>query len=213
MKKKYWKLFSMLLLACLLALSANGCSGKEEEPEPEVEEPLYPVSIRGTEIRVGETTVQALLDAGMEVTWSEMTSDMQIEEYVVDPEMELEANSYYSGASIWVTDSTFAHISFVTDEEAVRMGDAVIARLEFGLSFNEEDKEAQSEILFDGIPVTELNREKAGEHFPDFTGDNVQWFSTGLRDYDYSMGFYSTSTELTRLSVERNYDVDWSSGS
>ena len=84
----------------------------EEEPEPEVEEPLYPVSIRGTEIRVGETTVQALLDAGMEVTWSEMTSDMQIEEYVVDPEMELEANSYYSGASIWVTDSTFAHISF-----------------------------------------------------------------------------------------------------
>ena len=96
MKKKYWKLFSMLLLACLLALSVNGCSGKEEEPEPEVEEPLYPVSIRVTEIRVGETTVQALLDAGMEVTWSEMTSDMQIEEYVVDPEMELEANSYYS---------------------------------------------------------------------------------------------------------------------
>lgn len=212
MKRKVWKLFSMLMLAFLLALSASGCSGKEEEPEPEVEEPLYMVSIRGTEIRVGETTVQTLLDAGMEVTWSEMTPDMQIEEYVVDPEMELEANSYYSGGSIWVTESTFAHIAFVTDEEAVKLGDAVIAYLEFGLSFNEEDKAAQSEILFDGTPLTELNRDKAGEQFPDFTGDNVQWFSTGLREYKYSMGFDSTSKELTKLSVGKNYDVDWSSG-
>lgn len=210
MKKQIWKKVSALMLAFVFLLSMTGCSGKSsEEAEPEAEDPKYSVSIRGTEIMVGETTVQTILDAGMDVTWSEMTSDNQIQEYTVDPEMELEANSYYTGASIWVTDSTFAHISFVTEEEAVTLGDAVIARLEFSLSSQEEDKAAQAEIEFDGVPVTELTRKEAGERYPDFTGDNAMWFSTGLKDYSYGLYYDSNSGNMIKFSVERKYDVDW----
>ena len=54
----------MALLLVLCGLGA--CSGGEEEKP---EETLYPITLSGTEIRVGETTVQALLDKGFKVTW------------------------------------------------------------------------------------------------------------------------------------------------
>ena len=105
-----------------------------------------------------------------------MTPDNQINEYEIDPELELEANMYYSGGSVWITDSTFMHISF-----------------------NE-------------VSVAELNREKAGELFPDFTGDENMWFSTAnLREYDYFTA-YDTDGNLMKFLAEKKYDVDWSSG-
>ena len=115
------KLFKQLLVL-LLALSLAGCGEQEsEESIPEVEEPLYPVSINGTEIRVGETTIQALLDAGYEIAWSEMIpgTPPQINEYTLDPETKLERNSYYSGAHVNVGDHISVLISFATDRAAV----------------------------------------------------------------------------------------------
>ena len=162
-----------LILTALVLMTAGCASGEKEEEK--AEEVLYPVSIDGTEIFVGETTVQALLDKGFKVTVSEMTADKQINEYEIDPEEMLEANSYYSGASIWLTDSSFAHVSLATDEENIRMGDAVIAYMEFSLSAT--DRTGLDKIAFNGVPVTELTREKAGEVFPDFTGDQNMLFS------------------------------------
>ena len=91
----------------------TGCG---QSKEPEAEEPsetLYPITINDVEIRVGETTVQALLDQGLNITVSEMGSGgvSDITTYEVDPETDLEPNSYYSGASIWISDTIFAHIS------------------------------------------------------------------------------------------------------
>lgn len=211
MKKHVLKRIICMALMLLLLPVLAGCSGtggtetKEEEPE----EPLYPVSINGTEVLVGETKVQALLDAGFDVTWSEMVQgeSPQIEEHVVEPDMELEANSYYTGASIWVSEHTFAHVSLATDE-AVKLGDAVIARMEFYLSRGDEQSVLEN-IIFNGVPLTEMTREKAGEVFPDFTGDEAMWFSTGLSNYKYFMGFDNNTGELISFSVERKYDVDW----
>lgn len=53
--------------------------------------------------------------------------------------------------------------------------------------------------------------EKAGEMFPDFKGDSAMWFSSGLKNYDYFMGFDSNTGEMRSFSVEREYDVDWNS--
>ena len=108
----------LLCLALLVSMTAfAGCSellGGESSKE---EETLYPVSVNGREIRVGETTMQTLLDAGYEVTVSEWTEDhSDIEEYEVDPEQLLDADSYYSGGSVWLSESSFAHVSFVTNE-------------------------------------------------------------------------------------------------
>lgn len=61
-----------------------------------------------------------------------------------------------------------------------------------------------------GIPLTELSREKAGEVFPDFTGDENMWFSPAfMSNYDYFMGF-ENGGRLTQFSVKKEYDVDWS---
>lgn len=196
-----------LILTALVLMTAGCASGEKEEEK--AEEVLYPVSSDGTEIFVGETTVQALLDKGFKVTVSEMTADKQINEYEIDPEEMLEANSYYSGASIWLTDSSFAHVSLATDEENIRMGDAVIAYMEFSLSAT--DRTGLDKIAFNGVPVTELTREKAGEVFPDFTGDQNMLFSQPtMLEYQYFMGFGADGM-LTQFSVEKDYDVDYSS--
>lgn len=209
---KKWGITGLVLI--FLIAAATGCVGENKSGESveEAEEPIYPVSIDGTEIRIGETTVQALLDKGLKVTVSELTPDNEYYEYEIDPETELEANSYYTGASIWLTDSVFVHISIVTDEEAIRMGDAVIAYLDF--SFAGGEKTDLRKISFNGVPITELTREKAGEMFPDFSGDETMWFSPyTMKDYSYFMGFNSQGDgSLIRFSVEKKYDVDWNSG-
>ncbi len=54
----------------------------------------------------------------------------------------------------------------VTDEvKETRMGDCTIARLEFSLSGTDE-KADLDRIVFDGTPLSELSRAKAGEQFP-----------------------------------------------
>lgn len=209
---KRWCMIGAVLL--IFAVSAAGCGnqgGNQDGSEAgDVSElPLYPVSLNGTEIRVGETTMQTLLDAGFKVTVSEMTEDNQINEYEVDPTMELEPNMYYTGGSIWITEHTFAHISFVTGETAGMLGDATIARLEVNLS-SQDDAANLAKIEFNGTPVTELSREKAGEDYPDFTGDEGMWFSTGANDYKYGLYFERSSGSLTSFSAECEYDVDWS---
>lgn len=187
------------LLALILILPA--CSAGSGESSGESSEKLLPITINGTEIRIGETTVQALLDQGMNVGWV----DENYERVDVDPSMELEPNAYYTGGSINVSENVFAHISFVTEDKAVPLGEAVIARLEFSL-VGEEDKSVLEKIAFDGVPITELTREKAGEMYPDWTGDEVMWLKYGL-EYKYDLNFDMTSGQMTKFSASREYDV------
>ena len=113
MNRKQWKSWMLVSMVLAFAMAMMGCAKSEagEDAAKEAQAVIYPVSIDGSEIIIGETTVQTLLDKGLKVTVSEMTEDKQIIEYEVDPEEELEANSYYSGASVWLTEHSFAHIS------------------------------------------------------------------------------------------------------
>lgn len=211
--KNMWKRRSVAgVMALLLLLTAAGCGGKDKEGEgaDKAESVVYPVSIDGTQIRVGETTVQTLLDMGLRVTVSDKNSSNQINQYEIDPEVKLEANSYYSGGSVWLSDSVYMHISMVTPEEqAVKMGDAIIAYMEFSVVSGEEEE--LSRIEFNGVPVPELTREKAGELFPDFTGDEIMWFSpVTMTDYSYFTA-YDMEGKMVKFSVEKEYDVEWNS--
>jgi len=199
--KKIRPLFCLVLAALMLFLPA--CSQDESEDSPKEEEVLLPISINGKEIRVGETTVQTLLDEGLNVSWV----DDNFERITVDPATQLEANSYYSGGSIQVTDNMSFSISMVTDEEEVSLGQAVIARLELNMAA-EDDESVLKTISFDGVPVTELTREKAGEKYPDWSGDENMWLHYGL-EYKYSLGFNNATGNLHSFTVERTYDVDW----
>ncbi len=191
---------SLLLAALMLFLPA--CS-QEDGQDEKTEEVLLPISINGKEIKVGETTVQTLLDEGLEVSWV----DENYERITVDPATELEANSYYTGGSIKVTDNMSFSISLVTDEEAVSLGEAVIARLELRMAA-ENDKSVLETISFDGVPVTELTLENAMEKYPDWTGNEVMWLHYGL-DYKYDLLFDISTGILNGFNIERTYDVDW----
>lgn len=207
------------VLAALMLLTGCGESGSGESGSEESSEILYPVSINGKEILLGETTVQTLLDEGFSITVSEMSPDKKITQYEIDPNTELEPDSYYSGMSIWITDSVFAHISMVTDsklagfgesgaEKTYRLGDAIIARLEFSLI--SADEATMNNITFNNTPLSELDRDRAGEMFPDFTATDTAMFQYGL-DYEYSLTFSAQDKSMTGLSLSKKYDVDWNS--
>lgn len=189
-------LFTLFLSAC----SQEGSKDGQEEKEGEV---LLPISINGKEIRVGETTLQTLLDEGLDVSWV----DEDYQRITIDPTTELEANSYYTGGSIKVTDNMSFSISLATEEEAVPLGQAVIARLEVNMAA-ENDKSVLEKISFDGVPVTELTQKKAAEKYPDWTGNEVMWLHYGL-EYKYDLVFDMSTGSLTGFTVTRVYDVDW----
>lgn len=200
MNKK--KFLYLTLAALMLSLSAcgGGDGGNDQEDSAEV---LLPVSINGKEIKVGETTLQTLLDEGLEVSWV----DENYDRITIDPDTQLEANSYYTGGSIKVSDALSFSISLATDEEEVPLGQAVIARLEATLA-TETDTGILEQISFDGVPVTELTQEKAAEKYPDWTGNEVMWLHYGL-EYKYDLNFDISTGRLNKFAVERTYDVDW----
>lgn len=202
-RKKVGPLLCLFLAALMLCLTACGKEGGESSPGGSNDDVLLPISLNGKEIRVGETTVQTLLDEGLDVSWV----DENYDRITVDPATQLEADSYYTGGSIKVTDNMHFAISFATDEEEVSLGQAVIARLELTMA-TEDDKSALETICFDGVPVTELTQEKAAEKYPDWTGNEVMWLHYGPT-YKYDLNFDISTGYLNKFAVERTYDVDW----
>lgn len=203
--KKTRFLLCLILAVFMLFLSACGKDDGGSSQGGGNNDVLLPISINGKEIRVGETTVQTLLDEGLDVSWV----DEDYNRITVDPATKLEENSYYTGGSIKVSDNMSFMISFTTDEEEVSLGQAVIARLELTIAA-EDDKSVLETITFDGVPVTELTQEKAAEKYPDWTGNEVMWLYYGL-EYKYDLNFDISTGYLNKFAVERTYDVDWNS--
>lgn len=189
--------FLFLMTVLLLA----GCSSKEKEPETDPADKVYPVTIHGTEIIVGETSVSALLDAGFNITVSEMDNQKNITVYEIDPTQELEANSYYSGGTLRQGDTIYGKVSLVT-EEAVPMGQAVIARLEMdGYDYD------KSTVTLAGVPLDQMTGEKAKEVIADLGGDENMMFHSGDQ-YETFLSFDMEGT-FQKFSIEKKYDVDW----
>lgn len=203
MKKK--KIRSLLcFMMAVLMLSLTACSTSEEgSDDKEATEVLLPVSISGIEIKVGETTIQSLLDQGLEISWV----DEEYNRIVVDPTTELEAKTYYTGGSINLSDNVFFKVSFVTDEKKVPLGEAVIAYIELHV-LPDGDQSLLDQIAFDGVPFKEMTQKKAVERYPDWSGDEIMWLNYGT-DYKYLLTFDIATGDLTGFTVERNYDVDW----
>ena len=207
MRKKAGLRWGILCLAILIAMTAfSGCSELLGGESSGTEDTLYPISVNGQEIRVGETPMQTLLNAGYEVTVSEM-EDGEIVEYDVDPEQVLDADSYYSGGSVWLSENSYAHISFVTEEEPVKLPGALIASMEFNFGTGESSAVLEK-IQINGVPVPEITREKAEEMFPDFTGNEIMWLKYGL-EYKYDLNFDPATGKLVKFSIARQYEVDY----
>ena len=197
--KKIYRAGAALLMILLLA----GCSTKKAEPETDPADKVYPITIGDTDIVVGETAVGTLLDAGFKITVSDMDSQKNITVYEIDPAQELEENSYYTGGTLRKDDTIYGSISLIT-VEAGPMGDAVVARLEVsGYDFD------KSTVKFAGVPLNELTNKKVQEVAEGLKGDDYMQFHSGDQ-YEVFFGF-DTDGNLTKVSMEKEYDVDWSS--
>lgn len=203
MKKK--KIRSLLcFMMAVLMLSLTACSTSDEGSEDkEATEVLLPVSIGGIEIKVGETTIQSLMDQGLEISWV----DEEYNRIIVDPTTELEAKTYYTGGSIDLSDNVFFKVSFVTDKKKVPLGEAVIAYIELHV-LPDADQSLLDQIAFDGVPFKEMTQKKAVEKYSDWSGDEIMWLNYGT-DYKYLLTFDIATGDLTGFTVERKYDVDW----
>lgn len=202
-KQKARSLFCFLLASFMFLLTSCSQADSTSGENKESTEVLLPVSINGIEIKVGETTIQSLLDQGLEISWV----DEDYNRIIVDPTTELEPKTYYTGGSINLSDNVFFKVSFVTDEKKVPLGEAVIAYIELH-ALQQSEQTILDQIAFDGVPMKELTQKKAVEKYPDWSGDEIMWLNYGL-DYKYLLTFDISSGNMTGFTVERNYDVDW----
>ncbi|WP_066714720.1 hypothetical protein [Clostridium sp. Marseille-P299] len=202
--KRILTLGAAFMMAAALMVGCSS-SNKGTEETNKVADQTYPLTINDKEIIVGETTIGTLIEDGFKITVTEKTEDGQYETIEISPEMEMEANSYYSGGNLRLGDVIYANISLVTDEESVQMKDAVIGRLELSLTGANIDT---SSISLAGVPVAELTREKADEVFQGFTGDDYVKIQYG-DEYKTLLDFDQESGLIEGINLEKIYDVDW----
>lgn len=210
MKRTLIKGFVISLSAILLA----GCSPEnKEEPQPEepsnpreflLQDHSIPVSIDDTEILVGKTTLQTLLDQELPVRIAELTERGSLRDREVDPEETLEANTSFDNAFFWISEGAYIHLSLEAGDEALPIKDARITRLELHLSHKTEKLPAN--VRINGIPVTEISFDQAGEQFPDFREHDLTLKQLGA-DYSCTLKFSSKSKMLYQFSLLESDEI------
>lgn len=214
MIKAYKKGLVLILSVVLL----TGCS-PTPEPEPVIatqplpqsdtsqftlQEHVVPVVIKDTEIRVGETKLQTLLDQDIKVMIP-VVKNHEVKKRVLDPEEMLAANTSYTEAFFWIEDSIFIHLSIEAKDEDIPMKEAVITRLELHLS---HDKNIlPDDVLVNGIPVTELTMTKAVEIFPDYKERDLSLTQRGL-DYKCTLLFSPETQILYQFALINAFDLE-----
>ena len=63
-------------------------------------------------------------------------------------------------------------------------------------------------VSLNGVPVNEINQDKAHEMFPDFSIYDYMMMMYG-KEYNYSFQFSQQNDLLNHFTIEREYDVDW----
>lgn len=191
--KKIWKKRLAGIVAGLLMMAAvTGCGSKEG--------PIYPLTVDGTEITLDVTTMQAIYDAGFEVTVMDNSSG-SVQWFEVDADTPLDADSVYTMVYIGKGGERYASVSVVT-EKACPMQESVIYALtstEAGLN----------KITIASVLLTDLSEEKALE------------IEKNLESTDYYQSCVTDSKILritrengatgavTKLEVEVRYDIDY----
>ncbi len=180
---------AMALVLCL-SMAACGAGGKDK---------AYPVSVDGTEIIVGETTMGALYDAGYTIVAYGGSESMEI-----DATEQLEADSYYSQVFAKKGDENLVMLAVVTEKNAIPISEAVIADVEF---FSEE---GLAKASFDGVALADLSLDTLKEHVSGISVDEEAGLAS-MAGNNYTLFVYFENGKVTSLEMKKNYDVDYSS--
>lgn len=206
MKQRLIKGMVLLLTLWLL----TGCSQQQSKASKStpmldtstftLNEHTIPVTINGTEILTGKTTLQTLVDAGLPIVVSEWTGS-DVLERDIDPNEILPASQSFTDLSCWITDAAFARLSIEAGTTDTRMGDAVISRLELHLSHYADT--LPDTITIDGVALPDITRSKAGQMFPYFEQSNLSISLQGA-NYDCNLMFSPKTYVLYQFSLEKH---------
>lgn len=182
------------LMAGLLCMGMAGCSSSAGDK-------AYPITVDGTDIIVGETTVGTLIDAGFTIEQGGYSDDNE-----VPADTMLEKNSYYSGLYLHKGETKYCTLSFVTDRSDVPLTDAVIAKV---IIYN-DSYYLLDETMFDGVNLTEITPEIAKEHIAGakVSEDNSSVYLSGSK---YFVDVNFDENGLSNIEMKRKYDVDYTS--
>lgn len=194
--KKMVKQLAALVVGIALSLSLAACSSSKDV--------VYPVTLDGTEIIVGETTLSTLYDAGYTIMALNIGTKMGSTE--LDASFELDANSYFTGLYAKKGDVKMATLAIVTDSKAVPASEAVIGTVKV----NSELDHPMDKATFDGVTISELTAETTKEHVPDSTirDDGSAAYLHGDK---YSIQVDFENGVPISLEMKRKYDVDYTS--
>lgn len=192
---KLKKIGGMLLAAVFLFTA--GCSSVFRVNQ------AYPVKIGDVDVVVGKTQVGALIDAGFQFYEVEFTDQegggKQRETYDIETDITLEADSYYETVYFTKDGKDYGAIDIVTDGKVVKLAESVIANIEIS-------GEGIAHAAFDGVALSDLTREAAGEHVKGIESDDDSLF---LRMKDYFVRMEYDGSRITRLQMEKSYDIDY----
>lgn len=177
-----FRLFACLLLAALLA----GCGEKDIDPT---------IKLLDTEVKVGETQIQTLLDAGFELCQYD-SGDW----YSIPEDVDLDADSYYGDITVIHGEEIIGDISIVTDE-AVPLGEGKVADV---IIYNDAPMDR---VSYMGTPLSEMTQEKAKELVPGLedAGDGILNYEKG--DYIVRFG-YEDDGSFGAMFLSRYYEVE-----
>lgn len=173
-----------IIMTLTLCVFVSGCKSDEADK-------AYAVTVKGVNIVVGETKMEALKD-------SEYLREVNFDQM-------LQKNSYYQGIAMYTEDREYIGSIEVLSENEASLKDAIIA----SISVKTEDL-SKVDITFEGVQLKDITLDKAKELMPGADGDEESVFDPGSGDYYTSLGFDENT--LTRFETKRNYDVDYSKG-
>lgn len=187
--KKIIKLF-MVIFVCM---GLSGCAGNGGDK-------AYPITMEGTEVIVGETTVGTLIDAGFTIREISYSDDNEI-----TGDTMLEKNSYYTGYYVDKDDTEYCSIAIVTDNKDIPIAEAIIAKVQI----DSELSHFIDNTTFDGVKLPDLTIDAAQEHIAgsEKSDDNSSVYLSGA-NYFVDVNFNNDS--FTELEIKRKYDVDYS---
>lgn len=173
-----------IIMTLSLCVFVSGCERNDADK-------AYAVTIKGVNVVVGETKMEALKD-------SEYLSEVNFDQI-------LQKNSYYQGIAMYTQDREYIGSIEVLSENEASLKDAIIA----SISVKIEDL-SKVDITFEGVQLKDITLDKAKELMPGAEGDEESVFEPGTGDYYTSFSFDGNS--LTGFTTQRQYDVDYSKG-
>ncbi|MFR8664256.1 MAG: hypothetical protein ACLVEL_01765 [Ruthenibacterium sp.] len=182
------KKIAAAVLCAALCLALAGCAPVGE---------AYPVSFGGVNITVGETTVEALLDAGYTIRALDENGVMGD----VDATAQLNANSYYSGLYLAKDGVNCAGLE-VTADEAVPLSGGTIARVYVAAA----DGHTLEGVTFDGVALSGLTPDVLTQHVEGCGQKESGVYELAGRDYTVRAGY--ENGQLVLLEMSRNYTVN-----